>query len=231
MKLDESRLSKITNESVVVEMLDVIYGGSDNRPVWIGGYRPTTNINILKPQADWASTHYDFYLNFVEKYMKPDRCVLDIGCGAGQYTAMLARYSNLAMGIDRDPKAIKFANRHNRATGASFMLGNFPCANIQKRFDYIFCIETMEHIPYEKQLDFIDASLDSLSEGGMMFITTPDEETAAPPHIGIWSSSWMPTIKQHLASRSNLLSHFDNTNPKEGFVDRKSSHYAMVLCP
>lgn len=229
VKLNESGVSRITDSKLSGEMLDVIYGGSDNRPAWIGGHRPATDIELLKPQASWASTHYDFYLSFVRDYMEPRCKVLDIGCGAGQNTAMLARYSDSSTGIDSDPKAARFAEKYNTVTGAKFILGTFPEYIPPLKMDYIFCIETMEHIPYEKQFRFLDSALELLETGGLMFVTTPNEEIVEPPHIGIWTTRWLPRILEHLTGRIKKRGYFDNENPDAGILSKPSSHYAFVL--
>jgi hypothetical protein len=86
----------------------------------------------------------------------------------------------------------------------------------------------MEHVPYEKQFTFLDSALSMLKEDGMIFITTPDEEIVEPPHIGIWSSSWFPKVREHLSGRILKSGHFDNKSPR-GFSGKKSSHHALVL--
>jgi len=228
MKLDEEKRSIINDPSVLAEMLDVIYGGSDNRPAWIGGHRPATLLQELKAQAGWACDHYDFYLNFVREHVDKRGRILDIGCGAGQNTSMLARYGDRAIGIDSDPKAITFATKNNKTAGTEFINGSFPEDLDQGGFDYIFCIETIEHVPYEQQIKFLLAALDKLYDGGRMFITTPNEQIAEPPHIGIWSRSWIPTIFHHIEKNIERRAFFDNKYP-DGFVEDESSHYAMVL--
>ena len=229
MNLDETKTSTISDPRMIDTLLPVVYGKTDNRPAWIGKHRPATSVESLKAQAAWAATHYDFYLNFVRDYMEPHGQALDLGCGAGQNTAMLGRYCDLAIGVDSDPDAIEFAIKHNGDIHTTFIAGTFPEYDVAMQYDYIFCVETMEHVPYDKQFDFLDAALGRLTPNGLMFITTPDEETVAPPHIGIWSSEFFPRVLEHLEDRIVRYGHFDNKNPGVGFVRRKSSHHALVL--
>ena len=229
MTLDESAFSDVTDEKLRAEINDAAYHGMDIRPAWIGAHRPRTEIESLKQMAGWASTHYDFYLNFVREFMERRGDVLDIGCGAGQATAMLARYADSAAGIDSDESVVAFANKHNSAT-ARFIYGAFPSKVFSggDRFDYIFCVETMEHLPYEQQHYFIARALKMLRDGGRMFITTPNESSASPPHIGIWTKEWTQGMVAHLGERIVKRGYFSNTNPAAGMLET-GSHHAWVL--
>ena len=154
--------------------------------------------------------------------------MLDIGCGAGQCTAMLARYSNKALGVDSDKDVIAFARKHNSAGDTFFADQSFPCP-LPQTYSYIFCIETMEHIPYEKQHHFLAEALKLMAHDGRMFITTPNESTPAPPHGGIWTKQWAADMEKHLGERVVRRGYFDNTNPGGGMQDKEASHRAWVL--
>jgi 2-polyprenyl-3-methyl-5-hydroxy-6-metoxy-1,4-benzoquinol methylase len=232
MTLDESEFSDIDDPALVDNLLDVIYKGTDNRPAWIGAHRPRTTLDALRVHADWAFTHYEFYLAFVREFMERKGAVLDIGCGAGQNTAMLSRYSRTAIGIDSDPKAAAFARKHNTVTGASFIAGEFPApTGPDGWYDYVFAVETLEHVPYEAQERFIKSALALLTTDGLMFITTPREDTPAAPHIGVWSREWSKKMLDEFKENVVRCGHFDNTRPSAGFVDNESTHRALVLRP
>ncbi len=226
MKLDEDGFSDVNDVALINEIRDTAYHGADIRPAWIGSRRARTELEDLKGLANWASTHYDYYLNFVRNYVMLRGAVLDIGCGAGQATAMLGRYAAAAIGIDPDEAVIRFANKHNASNRVSFIHGAFPAA-ISGVFDYIFCIETMEHIEYAKQPAFIIAALDCLAPGGRMFITTPNESTPSLPHIGVWSPQWRAKLETKLGDRIMKRGYFSNTDPTR-WLDA-GSHHAWVL--
>ena len=229
MILDESAFSDIDDAAVEAEMLDVIYKGSDNRPAWIGGCVPRTSVEGLRSHAKWAINHRTLYLNFVSEYVERLGNVLDIGCGAGQNTAMLSRYANGVTGIDSDEKAITFARKYNESPGVKFVHGKFPaCAVWGDSFDYIFCVETMEHVAYDEQEEFIDKAVLMLRDGGYLFITTPREDSASAPHIGVWSPFWTEKMKKRFAA--NVVAHWyvDNTQGKTT-VDAEIRHHALVM--
>ena len=162
--------------------------------------------------------------------MEKRGAVLDLGCGAGQNTAMLARYSRWAEGVDHDEKAIKFAMKHNTGSGAVFKWGSFPhCIKPSERFDYIFCIETMEHVHYGDQVKFLQSAIDLLSPEGRLFITTPNEEESSGHHIGIWSKKFRKEMLEFLGKRVAYHGFIDNQKPDAGFSDDPKSHLVLVI--
>ena len=81
MTLDESVYSDIDTADLYQEVYDAAYHGVDIRHAWIGAHRPQTSVESLRAICRWASTHYDYYLNFVRDYMERRGDVLDVGCG------------------------------------------------------------------------------------------------------------------------------------------------------
>lgn len=227
MILDESAFSDIDDDAVLPEITDAAYHGADIRPAWIGAHRPRTSIQPLMGICGWAGTHYDYYLNFVREYMERRGDVLDVGCGTGQCTGMLARYAEFAEGIDADKAVIEFARKWNAGRRTSFFNGSFPDGAVGA-YDYIFCIETIEHVAYEQQAAFIDAALARLRPGGLMFLTTPNEESAGAPHVGIWTQAKAAAMQTRLGERVVRRAYFSNVKPTE-FRDEPSTHHAWVM--
>lgn len=230
MTLDEGKTSIISNADFESELEGVMYG-KDNRPAWVGRYRPFTEVERLKPAAHWATVHYGFYLNFVRDCMTHKGVVLDIGSGAGQNAAMLTRYSEMVFGLEPDARAFEFSVTYNLVPQhLKFILGAFPTKDMTPKFDYIFIIETIEHIEHAKQFDFLGAALATLKEDGLLFITTPNESTSSAPHVGIWSPGWMQKIQEHFPSNIQRNGFFSNKEPDAGFSDdNKRSHRAVVM--
>jgi len=166
----------------------------------------------------------------VREYMSEGGDTLDIGCGAGQNTAMLGRYSRSVVGVDNDRLAIEFARKHNGMTGAEFVLGDFPGAIGKDRlFHHAFMIETIEHVQHNKQFDFIDEALCRLHDGGLLFITTPNEQTSSPPHVGIWSDGWMQQVRERFATQIVREGFFCSAESGLGFIKNASTHRALVM--
>jgi len=76
--------------------------------------------------------------------------VLDIGCGAGQYSVLLAKHGAIVIGIDLSPVGIEHAKRMAEANGVAenctfsvteFSNSNFP----DEHFDIIYMHEVYHH--------------------------------------------------------------------------------------
>lgn len=180
--------------------------------------------------ANWAAAHYNYYLTFVRDFMERRGSVLDIGSGCGQNTAMLARYAERALGVEPESFGHSFAVKNNRTSGAEFYSTEFPTGMVGRGpFDYIFCIETIEHVMYGKQVALIQAALDMLAPDGRMFITTPNETTPSGPHIGVWSPDQCARIRAEFGERIVKWGWFSNLRPGDGFVAKDGTHHAVVL--
>lgn len=71
--------------------------------------------------------------------------ILDVACGCGYGSALLAKAGRSVVGVDRRPEAIEFAEAHWRRNGVEFRLQDaFEIA--EERFDWVVCFETMEHL-------------------------------------------------------------------------------------
>jgi len=223
--LDEAEASVIDDPKLMKQ----ICIASAGKPAWIGSRRPETNLDVgVGGSRVWASVHYRFYLNFVEHFMERRGRVLDIGCGNGQNTAMLGRYSEYVEGIDPD---VEFASKYNAGEWVKFIKGRFPeNINRESRYDYIFCVETIEHVPYDEQEGFIGVALGLLAPNGMMFITTPNEQSAGGDHKGIWTNDIARNRVFKFHNHVVCYGFFSNANPV-GICSHGASHRMMVLAP
>ena len=68
--------------------------------------------------------------------------VLDIGCGAGDFTQHLAMLSDQVTGLDHSAYIFK-KNKHHRLVIGDAMALKYP----DNSFDIVFCANTLHHIP------------------------------------------------------------------------------------
>lgn len=97
--------------------------------------------------------------------------VLDIGCGLGYFTSLLAERGEVC-GIDLDRKSLEFAHKQ---CSASFLLSNalsLPFKN--STFGCILASEVIEHIPNEKI--FLKELKRVAKKGATIVLTTPSLE-------------------------------------------------------
>jgi ubiquinone/menaquinone biosynthesis C-methylase UbiE len=106
--------------------------------------------------------HNSHYHSFLLRQL-PSHCeyTLDIGCGTGTFSRLLANCSDRVLALDLSPRMIQIARERSRAyTNIEFrvadaMTWEFPT----KQFDCIASIATLHHLPIDEMLAQIRAAL------------------------------------------------------------------------
>jgi SAM-dependent methyltransferase len=114
--------------------------------------------------------HNSHYHGFLLAHV-PSRCTeaLDIGCGTGAFTRLLAERADHVLGLDLSPQMIRLARERSRQhPNIDFQVADvtawtFPRAH----FDCIASVATCHHLPLEETL--IEAR-DALKVGGTLLI-------------------------------------------------------------
>jgi ubiquinone/menaquinone biosynthesis C-methylase UbiE len=117
--------------------------------------------------------HWHRY-HFASRWVK-GKHVLDLACGEGYGSALLARHAEAVTGVDVSPQAIEHAKRvYAQLRNATFAVGSatkIPAADAS--FDVAISFETLEHI--HEQEEFL-AELDRvLKPGGVLLISCPNK--------------------------------------------------------
>lgn len=215
---------------------------------WIGAGRPRTNYDgpvgsfgtRAKNFAHWSAVHYSFYealvaLDPAPKIARLECLALDLGCAGGARTRQLARYYGAVLGVDRSKKAIDFAQEFNHFPTIGFRREDWPCSI--GRPDRIFAIEFFEHFNPQYQAEAIRAALAALNEGGLLFLTMPNEPPQAHPHEGTMQDEGFETLIHGVGGRVVQRGHFDNEAPGDPCdetwspIGPKHSHHFAVLAP
>jgi SAM-dependent methyltransferase len=118
---------------------------------------------------------YEFALTF----LKPRDKVLDIGCGTGYGSSLLAEGCAQVVGIDYSQEAVDYAVKKY-----SFSKTSFICCNAAETglpdcgFDAVCSVQVIEHM--KDQEAFIKEVLRVLKPGGLFFAATPNTLTYSP---------------------------------------------------
>tara|TARA_B100000745_G_C20114991_1_gene381664 strand:- start:122 stop:790 length:669 start_codon:yes stop_codon:yes gene_type:complete len=129
-----------------------------------GNYKILHKINPLR---------LEFILNNFDKSIKK-KDVLDIGCGGGLISELLAKKNGNVTGIDENIYNIKQAREHAKIGSIKInyknqSLDTFYKKN-KKKYDLILCLEVLEHVNDVKK------TLDKISElmkpGGTLILST-----------------------------------------------------------
>ena len=119
---------------------------------------------------------YKFAARLLAPMGKSD--VLELGCGEGLGTLLLAEDGHNVTAVDSDESAIAHAGQTLSHANITFEAADF----LDKRlgdFDAVVCLDVIEHIQKEREADFFRTVCRNLRESGFAVIGTPNE-TASP---------------------------------------------------
>jgi 2-polyprenyl-3-methyl-5-hydroxy-6-metoxy-1,4-benzoquinol methylase len=124
--------------------------------------------------------YLDICLNFIKGKNLNEKNVLDAGCGDGRFVGLLKDAGvNNVYGIDFSERAISFARLMNPTANLSVAdLKDFPFG--KDFFDYIFFIETLEHIIPANINSVLEGLAGSLKNGGELIVTVPSVRYGIP---------------------------------------------------
>lgn len=122
--------------------------------------------------GDWTLEHLHRYLLACE--LAADKIVLDIACGDGYGSAMLAKHAVDVTGVDIDSPTVERARSKYKANNLRFLQGSATAIPMDdSSVDLVVSFETIEHLTeQESMLCEINRVLRS---NGMLLISSPDK--------------------------------------------------------
>lgn len=106
------------------------------------------------------------------------RRVLEIACGNGFGTMLLAQVASSVTGADVSPEAIETARRTNARPNVRYELVKTPPFPLpDASFDVVVSLETIEHMPAAAQPAFVAELERVLAPDGVLLLSTPDRAT------------------------------------------------------
>ncbi|MEM9374021.1 MAG: methyltransferase domain-containing protein, partial [Planctomycetota bacterium] len=160
---------------------------SDDRDIWLKRPAPQVEIDLSAFDGERFLTgiggeieveHVHRYLFAATLCARKD--VLDIACGEGYGSAMLAGVARSVVGVDIDGPTIEQARAAYHTSGVEFEQGD--CASIPYKkdsFDVVVSFETIEHI--EDHAGFLREIRRVLRPGGILVCSTPDTDVYRHP--------------------------------------------------
>lgn len=133
-----------------------------------------TSIERLTPDILNENSLEHLHRYAIAADLAQGKIVLDIACGEGYGTSLLAKRALKVTGIDINENIINEANIKYRANNIQFLVGdiyNIPVYN--QYFDLLVCLETIEHV--EDHLKVMNQIKKVLKEDGILLISTPNK--------------------------------------------------------
>jgi 2-polyprenyl-3-methyl-5-hydroxy-6-metoxy-1,4-benzoquinol methylase len=116
--------------------------------------------------------------------------VLDLGCGTGYGTQLLAAHCSEAVGVDISAEAVEYAASHHAAPNVEYRrIGPLPAERLpfeDQSFEVIVAFQVIEHVAEVGAL--VDEIARVIEPGGVALIATPDRST----RLFRWQRPWNP---------------------------------------
>jgi SAM-dependent methyltransferase len=120
-----------------------------------------------------AYEHYHRY--FFAQGLARGKVVLDLGCGEGYGSNLLAEVSENVTGVDLSPEAIEHARTRYPRANLSFLVGDCRRTRLpEHQFDLVVSFEMIEHIAEHEEL--LREVQRLLKPGGVFLVSSPDKE-------------------------------------------------------
>jgi 2-polyprenyl-3-methyl-5-hydroxy-6-metoxy-1,4-benzoquinol methylase len=173
------------------------------------------------------------YYKFAGKLIGPGRSVLDLGCGEGLGTWVLAKECGRAQGVDFDAEAIAAAKTNWQSDAIQFSCEDFFEARLG-RFDAIVALDVIEHIPAEQSEGWIRMIQEHLTEYGIAILGTPNitaqqyaSEVARAGHVNLYSGDRLrDQLKRHF--HQVFLFGANDEVVHTGYLPM--AHYLIAVC-
>ncbi len=97
--------------------------------------------------------HYMVFDKCIKAGLKRDHHVLEIGCGIGTFTQLIARFINKGTitATDISNESIDEAKKNNLLSGrVKFFVSDMTDFISDNKFDFVVMVDVLEHIPFEQ---------------------------------------------------------------------------------
>ncbi len=133
--------------------------------------KETENKIVKKWNSELYSQKHSYVFKYGEDLLnllqtKPGEKILDLGCGTGHLTNLIAKAGADVLGIDSSKEMIKLAKQNY--PGLVFELKNAADFSFEKKFDAVFSNAVLHWILQKE--DVIDCVYDNLKNGGRFIL-------------------------------------------------------------
>jgi SAM-dependent methyltransferase len=166
----------------------------------------------------WFRRHVAVYRWIAERCN--EQHVVDLACGEGYGSAILAERARRVLGVDANPEAHEHARLKYRNNNLAFNRALVEQFDEESPYDAIVFLQTIEHVQDPDGLLERLASL--LAPAGVAYISTPNRLTLAPPGAARSDNPWHVREYDPAEYRELVEPHF-------GSVELLGLHHAGKL--
>jgi len=173
---------------------------------------------------------------FVAKMLAGKTNVLEVGCGDAVGTPIVLQTTGAVHGIDFEPLVLNDAVERYRKEGidhATFAVHDVTANPVPGRFDAVFSLDVIEHVPAQLENVFLDNICAALVPQAVCIIGTPNitaSEYASPAskegHINLKSAE---TLRNFLARRFHNVFSFSMNDEVVHTGYAPMAHYIFAI--
>lgn len=133
-----------------------------------------------RPDLDDPNLRKMLFTSFERRFsslLPGDRqaAILEVGCGEGRFLAYLkARGFTHLAGLDISPENVALCHRAGLPFVAVGDLMDLPTTAVTDRYETIFAMDVIEHVPKDNAADVIVALRNRLKPGGALIVQMPN---------------------------------------------------------
>jgi SAM-dependent methyltransferase len=165
----------------------------------------------------WYKRHVAVYRWVAERCI--DRRVVDLACGEGYGSAILAEGARLVFGVDANPEAYEHARLKYVASNLAFRRALVEEFDDDTPYDAIVFLQTIEHV--EDAHTLLERLASLLDPQGVAYISTPNRRTLAPRGAERSDNPWHVREYDSREYRDLLSPHFSSVEVLGVFHARK----------
>lgn len=111
--------------------------------------------------------------------------VLDIGCGNGEYSFIIAKKVKSVVGVDPDEKSVRSAKQNYKCKNVSFQVARAESLDFSSNsFDTVVFCQSLHHVPLKFQSKALNEARRVLKAHGMLLIIEPVYRKGSLEEIG-----------------------------------------------
>lgn len=182
---------------------------------------------------------YAFALSFAD-----GKAILDVACGEGYGSALLARQARRVVGVDIAGEAVEHARRKYRAPNLTFVQGSADSLPLESQsVDLVVSFETIEH--HDRHDEMMTEVKRVLKDDGLFIISVPDRRWYSeergyqnPYHVReLYRDEFRELIKRHFANhvflcQRNIFCSLLVPEAESGrFIEFSGDYYAINIHP
>jgi 2-polyprenyl-6-hydroxyphenyl methylase/3-demethylubiquinone-9 3-methyltransferase len=161
-------------------------------------------------------------LSFIGQFASiNNHTILDVGCGGGILTEELAKQGAQATGLDVDARIIEVATWHSEKSNVAI---SYQCSPIEMfshtPFDYITCLEMLEHVNHPELI--IENCARLLKPQGLLFLSTINRTLSAYAKVIVGAEYVLRILPRQTHDFKKFI------KPSELAAIARSSGFALV---